>query len=389
MKVKSSQETRVVPVRPINKLEYHLAKKFQGLLGIVIRYADIRYPKRENYLDFRKEVHPYLKYKFTKYINQMIQKTDKELQEIDRAREKVPEIRKEFSTKVKKLEELFLSKNIEESLKILPEVKQHTESLNKASQPEEELVKVKNPFFISGMSLIFSGGKKSGPLQSFEKEDAEKLMDKDLHEYKYTFLNLPKNKLDDYEYMVVFIQNLRKEPKPVRLKPYDFRIWKTFLYTSNPEYQELEKLVDGYLYSNDKVSLQKVINMLPKFPELTKATQKIAQQNKIAYRGIPLFQGNLTEKQIKQKEPKYAAASWSESVAERFAQARGHMEQQVRSERGAILTYRVPKDAAILDTSVFGGVFGETEVIIDTTLAKLESINIRYWDIEREEEEEE
>jgi hypothetical protein len=378
-RVKASKETRVVPVRIINKLEYHLAKQFQHLLKIIMSYAEIKYPKRTDYLEFKKEVKPYRKYKFTKYINQAIAKSDKELEDIDTAKREAPKIRQGFSAKVKQLEDLFLSKNIDESLKILPELRSHTNLLNKASQPEEEFVKVQNPFLISSLGLIFSGGKKRGPLQTFEKEDAEELLDKDLHTYKYTFLNIPKNKLDDYEYMVVFIQNLQKDSKPVRLSSDKFRLWQTFLYTQNPEYIKLEKLVDDYLYSNDKQALNKVITLLPKFPELTKATQKNAEHLKVAYRGIPLHE-DLTEEEIKKQEPKYAACSWSERVAERFAQERGHMERQPRADKGVILTYRVPKDAAILDTEVFGSVFGESEVIIDTTKAKLQNIDIHYWD---------
>lgn len=385
-KIKGGKEAHIVPVRAINKLEYHLATKFQDLLRVIMQYADTRYPKRSDYLDFKKDVEPYRKYRFAKLVNEAVKRSDEELEKIDQAKKEAPQIRKGFSEKVKRLEKLFLDKKIDESLKMLPDIQTDTMSLNKAAQPEDEFVKIQNHFLISGLGLVFSGGKRSGPIQSFEKDDAEELVKKNLHEYKYTYLNIPKSQLDDYEYMIGFIQNLQKGAKPVKLDSSKFRIWKTYLYSENKQYQELEKLVDSYLYGNDKQALTQALKLLPKFPELTKATQKIAQQRKIAYRGVPLFDEKISTNEIKKKEPKYAACSWFESVAERFAQARGHLEAKPRSEKGAIITYKVPKEAALLDTSVSGGVFGESEILIDTSKAKLQDIEVRYWEMEEEED---
>lgn len=391
-KIRGGKEAHIVPVRAINKLERHLAGQFQQLLKIVMKYAAIKNPKRSDYLDFKREVDPYRKYKFTKLINKAINGSDAELEKLDKAKEEAPRIRKDFSAKVKKLEKLFLDKKIDESLQMLPDLQMDTQTLNKAGQSEEEHITVRNPFLLSSAGLFFGGGKKSGPIQTFSEKDAQELIKKDLHTYKYSYLNIPQSQLDDYEYIVGFIQNLQDSPKPVKLDSSKFRVWKTYLYTENPQYKELEKLVDDYMYGNNKQSLDKALKLLPKFPELTKATQKITQRRKIAYRGVPLYDEHLTERDVKKREPKYAACSWFEDVAVRFAQARGHLEAKGRSEVGAILTYKVPKEAALLDTSVFGGIYGESEILIDTSKATLQHVEIREWDTsgeEREWEEEE
>lgn len=44
------------------------------------------------------------------------------------------------------------------------------------------------------------------------------------------------------------------------------------------------------------------------------------------------------------------------------------------NESGVILEYSVNPRSIVLDSSIFGGVYGENEIIIDTTKSKLKYI---------------
>ena len=54
---------------------------------------------------------------------------------------------------------------------------------------------------------------------------------------------------------------------------------------------------------------------------------------------------------------------------------RGHLESSTRrSDYGFMITYSVSSKSIILDTRIFGSIYGEDEIVIDSNKAKIKDI---------------
>ena len=72
-----------------------------------------------------------------------------------------------------------------------------------------------------------------------------------------------------------------------------------------------------------------------------------------------------------EKKNKWVSTSKYDDSAKNFAMQKGHLMGGRNNEWGLLLTYKVNPNSILLDTEIFGSIFGEAEVLIDTSKAKL------------------
>lgn len=198
----------------------------------------------------------------------------------------------------------------------------------------------------------------------------------------YTTIDYPHGKEDTFDYVLFFLQHLKTSPKPVRINDTEhFRLHTQVENSSSAKFDELKAVVDKYLHSNDKALIATILKLINGIPSIKKANDTQKRKVKIVYRGLG-FSGEVPsiEQILKtEKAHKYVATSTSRHTAKNFALQKGHLETEDsrRSEVGIILVYEVTPDSILFDTKVVDTVYGESEILIDATKAKLiETIDV-------------
>jgi hypothetical protein len=222
-----------------------------------------------------------------------------------------------------------------------------------------------NPFYIEN-PLIFQT---NDFLRQFEKTDIEEAANKDLNKFKYSYVPLNDMVESNFQYLAYMILNLSDKPMTKELSGSEIKSYFDLTIT-DPEYKKLIKMVKSYLSDNDKSLIPQIVKMMNDFPEIQSANEKSKETIGNLYRGFP-----------DEHYPKIAdfiATSKSRHVAKRFAFQIGHLESEDnrRSESGVIETYEVTPDDIILDTTIFGGIFGEQEVIIKGNVKPIKRIHV-------------
>lgn len=360
-------------LKEISPNEIKTLKAFLDMLKLAKEHTASKPSTIQDYLTYRNKIEKYLVYPFSKKLKMMIDASDKTVKEHQsHTKNKSPNY-KSFNTQYKPFKDLFLSKgNIDELYKMATSIDKISSSIKKANRNEEELISKSNPFEISSLTLFFSGGKKTGLLSQFTPDDMDDLLKIDLNDFKYTYLKLPDH--DDYQYLVYFIQNLKNSNKPIEVSAIQQKYIADFKYASKSTYKELDKLVDNYLFNNDKSIIQDILNRMKEFPELIKINEAAKLKIKEVYRGIQEQEeyGSNVQKYINEdKRQKFIATSDTISAAKNFAQAKGHLDSVANSNAGVIITYKVDRHSIVLDTSIFGSAFGESEILIDATKASI------------------
>jgi len=238
---------------------------------------------------------------------------------------------------------------------------------------------IKDIFQMSSMAnAFFSGGKISQYIDGFDKKDWENLINLKIKSGKTNLSQLKKS--SDYTYYIYFINSLDKE-----IEDSEIERQIKFNFEDDPQYKNLDKLVNDYQHSNNKKLIPEILKEMNKFPQLIKYHEKLKKQHTELYRGIPV---NVDEngvkeysiEQIKKKEKsqQFIATSNSDYSAKNFAKSKGHLESVGRTS-GYLLTYNVtnPK-AVVLDFKIFGSLFYENEILINPKYAVL--TNYEYID---------
>jgi hypothetical protein len=211
-----------------------------------------------------------------------------------------------------------------------------------------------NPFYIEN-PIIFQT---NDFLKQFEKNDIIEVANKDLNKFKYSYIPLNDIIETDFQYLAYMILNLFDKPNTTTLSG---RSLKSFFDMTilNKDYKNLILLINDYLYNNNKTLIPKIINLIKDIPEVSSANEEAKKSIKQLYRGYPYDDNYDTNEE-------FIATSKSSYVAKRFALQIGHLESEDnrRSEVGIIETYKVSPSDIILDTTIFGGIYGESEVII-------------------------
>jgi hypothetical protein len=382
MRLKTLLEKRdafkTVTVKEISNDEKNIIKNFIELLKYTYDFFQDKDKNVQKYNEFKRDIVPYLREPYAKPIVNRITQIDNELQRIGAAKNRVTNVLKDFNDDIKKLEKLFYSKNFGASASFARVVNRKIDALKNASRsPEKEVKEYKNPFRKAD-PIIFQS---AGLLRSFEFDEMEKMINKDYSKFKYSYLNFPATKLKDYEYLVYWIQHLQDSKKKVDLSYDLYNKWTEFLFLDNESFGELKKIVDDYLHGGNKKLIPDILAKLKEFPELYKTNEKLKKSHSIVYRGVGGYGGEdeknePSKKQVidADKKARYVATSVSKYTAEKFAKMIGHLESGRRSDWGYVLAYKVNPSAIVLDTQIFGSIYGEDEILIDVTKAQLEDV---------------
>ncbi|MFA5025437.1 MAG: hypothetical protein WC503_02960 [Candidatus Shapirobacteria bacterium] len=362
----------VIPSK-ISADEIKLIKAFVAMLRITTEFYEK--PSMKTYPKFKEDIKPYFKYPFSKPVKARIELLDEEFGKIDTAKSNLPEVLNSFSADVAKLEAMFKAGNFKTGASFASTVNNKIESIKTSQVRHRDILKGrKNPFYVADPFFFQT----TDFIRSFSVEDMKEIINKDYIKFSYSYLHFPKVKLDNFQFLVYFIQELKTDETPIELHPHQFNKYSDFLYMESENYGEFKKLIDKYLHSNDKKLIPKLLELLEELPELKAANEKLKKETKIVYRGIGGYsgegeRGEPTRADIEKEDKriKYVACSSSRYVAERFAKMIGHLESGRRSDWGTVITYKVSPASIIFDTDTFGGIFGEDEVLIDATKAEI------------------
>lgn len=225
-----------------------------------------------------------------------------------------------------------------------------------------------NPYYIENPLFFIS----ASFLEMFEREQIEAVMNLDLNEYRYSYLPLPPDKQGDFQYLGYYMLKLRNTQDPVSITGKAAKKYFDLAF-SGSKYQELVTDITNYLHNNNKELIPKIVAGIQEFPEIAELNEKAKQGITRVYRGVG-GEPSVTRILQQDRATRFVATSTSYSVAENFALQRGHLEdrQTRRVEDAVIITYAVGPESILFDTTIFGGLFGEGEVLIDVTKAAVE-----------------
>jgi len=388
---------KYVNVREVTEHEERLASEFQKFLKIVKDYTARKgEPKESDFHELKKQIEVYKSYPFAQPLLKRMNEAEQGLTERGEARIRIadPKFMSGHAQSLAELEKSIESGNWDAAFSHSQELGAMNKALEQSLKSDPSLVEIRNPYEISSGMLFFSGGTREGLLQTFEKSDMDKVINTDLKVNRYTFLPLEEKHLADFENIVYFIQNLRDVEAPVEIKQRRVKELTQYMSGASAEYQSLVVKVNKYLHGNQKSLIPEILEEMKQFPDLVEANEDMKKSIKTVYRGIPDVReedqgGELTEAEVleKDKEAKFVATSMTSWSARNFAMQKGHLEAEARSAGGWIIEYTTPEESIVLDTQIFGSIFGEAEVLIDVT--KVSDAQVEYYDWESEKEERE
>lgn len=369
--LKEESQLKKVPVKELTADEYKHIMLFRKMLQIVKTFMDSK-KTTETYKQFRKSIAPFFKYEYAKNIKPLVSQTDKLLADIEAAKNEAPKILVDFNKNIDKLYKLFIDEKFDQAYELSKVVNKQTNTLKTSKESaNKNLSNLKNPFEVFSAWFLPS----NGMLSSFDADDMDRLLAKDIKTYKYTYLEFPKSMLNDFQYIVYYIQQLKSTDTPVELANGEFVKWQKYFYVDNKKYDILTSKVDDYLHSNNKKHIPAIMKLLQEFPDLIEENDKTRHKVKYVYRGVGgSFDNHYSIKEIEKidKKEKYIATSISKHAANNFAEGKGHLMGDRTNDWGIILKYKVNPKAILLDTDIFGGIYNESEILIDVTKAKLD-----------------
>ena len=225
-----------------------------------------------------------------------------------------------------------------------------------------------NPYYIENPMFFIS----ASFLEMFEREQIEAVMNLDLDQYRYSYLPLPPDKQGDFQYLGYYMLKLKNNQDPVSITGKDAKKYFDLAFTGS-KYQELVTAITNYLHNNDKALIPAIMAGIREFPEINELNEKAKQGVSRVFRGIG-GEPSVTKIIQQDRAARYVATSTSHRVAENFALQRGHLEDRNtrRVEDAVIITYAVGPESILFDTTIFGGLFGEGEILIDVSKATVE-----------------
>jgi hypothetical protein len=370
--VNESTEVLTVSPRPINSMERELLKKFQELVLIVYEFDGGRL---DNFEDFESRVSDYLRFPFARTISNFVNKVRSYKSERDKIKD-VDSIIERHDKTLDQAMRQFRDGKMDK--KLLSELAELNAKLAKSTRTSDQVAKelFYNPYKLSSMRGFFGGRKTL--VGAFDKDDLDDFKKLDLDEPLYTYLNFPRKKMEDFESILYFVKELTDDPKPRRIEKSKVKTFADYLNDGSEEYAKFVANVDSYLYNNNKKLIEDVLDGIKKYPELYKANEKSKNKITNVFRGVGFYREdnppNKEELIKNERDLKYVATSTSESVARRFAEMRGHLERERRSHVGYIIEYEVDSESVVLDATIFDSPYGEGEILIDASKAKVKNV---------------
>lgn len=328
--------------------------------------------------ELRKTLKRYHNYPFIDMIAQRIESTYNEYVEATKAVRQTKKQMPQIQQGIDKILAAWKTHNPAKIRQATEFAREFAQNARKASKRDEVLKYGFNPVYHENPLFLRS----ARFLEVFEQSEIERAMNLDLDEYRYAYLKLPNNKHTDYQYLAYFLLNLQNSPGEVELS--NTKLKKYFdMAFSNEEYAELTKLVEGYLSQNKKENIPLIVEKIKQFPEIQEANERSKEKYDRVFRGIGIHfdeeEGSPPSEQEvldRDRESRFVATSDDYDAALNFAYSRGHlMSRDTRNnDLGYIIIYDVTPEAIILDTSIFGGIFNESEIVIDVSKASVKEI---------------
>jgi hypothetical protein len=214
-------------------------------------------------------------------------------------------------------------------------------------------------------------------MQRIGSDELTKVKALDFSKTLFTNIDFPHGASDSIDHALYFLLQLSESPKTRRVTDAsDLRQHSKIKYATDKGFNELMRLMEQYLHSNDKTLIPRIVELINANPALKAANEKAKLKVKTVYRGLGFSEDdNVSQKKVMagEKKRKYVATSISRHAAKNFALQKGHLEDEDsrRSEVGVMLTYSVTPAAIVFDTRVLDVAYGESEILIDATKAKL------------------
>lgn len=381
------KEEQVIIPHEVDEETRGVLEIFQDLIALLYKhyhtnqqYGDKRGGLNtvQNFKELKRSLSRYHNYPFIQTVMKQIDMLSLELIDRIQAKREVRTDKDDFAQLILKAKEHWMAGDVKAVLAADKIIHAKTQAQLRANKSDKEVFQYRwNPMYIEN-PLIFQS---SNFLETFEKAEMEEVINKDLDEYKYSYLRLPPSKHSDFQFVAYFILELKKDQEPVVLKNRDLRKYFDMAYSSD-DYKKLVTDVKEYLSYNNKEKIPLILQQLKKFPEIEKANQAALAKVSSVFRGIPLDgededgPGISVEQAIQRDaQQPYLATAKSFYAAKNFALQKGHLESDDarRSDNGVVLEYALGEGAGILDTMIFGGIFGEGEIVIDPSKAQVVS----------------
>lgn len=385
MKQILKEELSIIP-HEIDDETREVLSIFQDLIALLFKhYHSSQYGDKrgglqtvKNFKELKRSLSRFHNYPFIQTVMRQIDAIGLELIDRIQAKREFRRDNDDLGQIMLKAKQAWMSQDLKQVFAMDSILKQKATVYQRAHKSEEAILSKRfNPMYIEN-PLIFQS---SNFLETFERSQMEEVIEKDLNRFKYSYLKLPTSKHSDFQFVAYFILALKDNQDPVVLTNKRLRKFFDMAY-SDDNYKKMIADVRAYLSGNDKSKIPLILQQMKKFPEIEQANEAAIAKLTQVYRGVPLDDGEdsdsesrITVKQAaaRDKQQPYLATTDQPWTAKNFALRRGHLESDDtrRVEDGVIFTYELGPGAAILDTTIFGGIFGEGEIIIDPSKAKM------------------
>jgi hypothetical protein len=384
--IKESTEFKQKFLRKLNAYEKYMISKFIDFLSIVKKYTTKDAKKTtENFFKFKSELEPYLKYDFSKKIKRYLKSGEEAIEYQNKNQDNVKKDLPKFMQEHDEIVELIKNGQIDAAIEMNKDRFGFVEAYKEVAKGNDHYAEenMRNPYL--KQSSIFSAGQ-NHLVNNFSEEDIDNMSEnKDKYLNSWTYITLPKTQLDDYHYLVYFIQKLSDEHAIKRISGRDdVKNYIDYHYADNSQFQELKKIVDDYLHNNKKELIPQIMNLIEQLPLIKQANEKAKRTIGTLYRGVGWHDDEdstiPSKEEIWQQEKasKYVATSRSEHAARNFEYMKGHLDRDRNSDVGAMIIYQPEPKDIMLDTEIFGSIFGETEVILNTQTVSEPKIRMSY-----------
>lgn len=355
-----------LPRRPLTDDEKDILQDFQKVLVLLKDFFDGD-RSREDFNNLASALTRFDNKPFMARVKKWMNDVRKHHHEIDKAKPQVDTTKQHLDSIVKEGFKAFQEKNISKIIAVGKKAEQINRTFEKAFADPKRYYsnkKVDHPLYIQD-PLFFQT---NDFLRRFEENEMDNVIAIDPNAV-FTYMDMPMD--ENFQYLAYWAMELSKKNEPAQLNQHQYNKWIRLQYKDDPDFNELLKLVDRYLSSNIKDNVVKILQKLKKFPILVKTHEKLRRNIDRVYRGVP--ETDVKYVLNREREKKFVATSTSRHAAENFALSKGHLEQKGRTD-GVVIIYDVTPNDIIFDTRLFGSIFGESEVLINASTAKVNDV---------------
>lgn len=359
MKLNESLEVTYTEISADTK---KILQTFQDVLKTLLKFyhGGVQGDKRgqiqslKDFQELEKDLRKFRQYSFMQPVMDQIDQIQQEIKAVTQAKQQAQKI--DFGSLRSAIND-FKSGNWRSAQSIKSSVDSYSKSR------KNPLKHSFNPFYIED-PLIFGS---DNFLQRFEQSEIQEVANKDIDVYKYSYIPLNDITQADFQHLAYMILQLSDTATHKQISGKDLKSFFD-LTIKNDHYKKLILTVQDYLHDNNKQLIPVILSLIKQLPAVNSANEQSKKNITYLYRGYLDDDGSPENSQ-------FIATSKSKKVARRFALQVGHLEgeHRRRTESGIIDTYKVTPEDIVFDTTIFGGIFGEQEVVIRGDLVPIKT----------------